>query len=235
MKKQDYNLLSEDELTALSAEKIGSDPNWVSRALVAIYAKQTEEEQITDQTTEHNGVGFSGVDAGFCSSLAKWVISGKALTPKQLTAAYKIMPKYARQLARIVKGSDLLPHKGPELRPGEFDLSFFDKPDDPNSLHGSAKAMGYTYPDLPDEVRVWGSGFTCLFTFFSFQPIEDDTNINVALYRGTGSNDCEYFLFIRLDNAPELAPEPTPAPAPTPAKATKRRGKRNALKVVADE
>ena len=46
----------------------------VMRGLVVIYSLQTEDEKKTEETSEHNGVGFSGVDAKFLSSLAKQVI-----------------------------------------------------------------------------------------------------------------------------------------------------------------
>lgn len=76
---------------------------WLYRGLVTIYNYQTADEQAADATAHDNGVGFSGCDAPFLSSLAKQVISRGFLTPTQLTFARKKMVKYAGQLLRIAE------------------------------------------------------------------------------------------------------------------------------------
>jgi hypothetical protein len=73
----------------------------VCRAVLAIYEKQTENEQATDSTAEQNGVGFNGADAGFGSSLAKQYAERGSLSPRQIACARKMMRKYAGQLAEI--------------------------------------------------------------------------------------------------------------------------------------
>lgn len=73
----------------------------VIRSIVKIFEKQTEDEQQTDSTNHHNGVGYNGVDAEFMSSLAKQVLAGKKLTEKQMVHARKKIKKYAKQLTRI--------------------------------------------------------------------------------------------------------------------------------------
>jgi hypothetical protein len=84
-------------------EKIATDDRWLLRGLVAIYHKQTEDEQRDAATKHTNGVGFTGVDATFASSLAEQVIRRGSLSPKQMIFARKIMKKYAAQLVRIAK------------------------------------------------------------------------------------------------------------------------------------
>lgn len=105
------------EMTAEFKEKIGSDDFWAARAVLAIYARQTADEQQTDETRHENGVGFNGRDAEFLSSIAKQLQERGftketrdrvPLSYKQLAAIRKSMKKYAGQLARIVRESQLV-------------------------------------------------------------------------------------------------------------------------------
>ena len=84
-------------------EKLITDQRWLMRGIVAIFEKQTWDEQQTEQTTEHNGVGFNGIDAELMSSFAKQIQRGRVLSTKQLAFAQKKMPKYAGQLLHIAK------------------------------------------------------------------------------------------------------------------------------------
>lgn len=76
----------------------------VMRSIVKIFEKQTEDEQRSEQTTHHNGVGFNGVDGEFMSSLAKQIIERGTLTQKQLEYGRKKIKKYAGQLTKIANG-----------------------------------------------------------------------------------------------------------------------------------
>lgn len=80
-----------------------SDSNWLYRGILAIFNKQTYDEQQSETTKEDNGVGFNGVDAYMLSSFAKQIAAGRTLSPKQLAIARKKMPKYAGQLIQIAK------------------------------------------------------------------------------------------------------------------------------------
>lgn len=77
----------------------------VCRALVAIYSRQTHQEQISGTTKEHNGVGFSAYDAEFLSSLAEQVKTRGTLSPRQLELARKKVKSYWRQLLEIAATS----------------------------------------------------------------------------------------------------------------------------------
>lgn len=86
---------------------------WLERGIAAIYNKQTEDEQMAEQTVHNNGVGFNGIDADIMSSFAKHIIAHnqnkrlglwtypKPLSRKQYNTARNIMGKYAGQLAKI--------------------------------------------------------------------------------------------------------------------------------------
>ena len=72
------------------------------------YNFQTDEEQVIEDTKEHNGVGFNGVDGHILSSFAtqilRWENDKKyksPLSPKQMIIARKRIVKYSGQLAKI--------------------------------------------------------------------------------------------------------------------------------------
>jgi hypothetical protein len=85
-------------------EKIKTDDNWLIRGLLAIYDRQTEEEQSNHTTNVHNGIGFSAFDAEFMTNVAKWYNNKGFLSEKQLMHVRKKMLKYSGQLARIANG-----------------------------------------------------------------------------------------------------------------------------------
>lgn len=76
----------------------------VERGVVAIWQRQTADEQSTDTTRHSNGIGFSGWSAHSGSYYAKWVESGRRLTGKHLDKARKIVLHHAAQLTRIANG-----------------------------------------------------------------------------------------------------------------------------------
>lgn len=73
----------------------------VLRGLAVIYGRQTRDEQDSEFTKHNNGIGFSGFDANFLTSLAKQVEQRGYLTPKQMVYARKRMLRYAGQLAKV--------------------------------------------------------------------------------------------------------------------------------------
>lgn len=81
-----------------------TNDNAVLRGVVVIYSLQTADEKAVGETREHNGVGFSGVDAEFMSSIAKFILSRGYLTDKQMTYARKKILKYAGQLTKVANG-----------------------------------------------------------------------------------------------------------------------------------
>ena len=84
---------------------VTSKPNWAERAILALYAKQTSDEQAQDATHHLNAQGFNSCDAEILSSFARWIQSGHHLSEKQLAIAFKKLGKYAGQLERIAQGS----------------------------------------------------------------------------------------------------------------------------------
>lgn len=87
---------------------------WVVRGILAIYDRQTFDEQASHITKHNNGIGFNGVDAeiltSFAEQIIKWMNGGKAysspLSPKQMEIARRKIIKYSRQLAEIANRKD---------------------------------------------------------------------------------------------------------------------------------
>lgn len=78
---------------------------WLLRGLVAIYNKQTEDEQSNGTTSHDNGIGFNGVDAFILTSIAQQFISRGFVSPKQKDIVRKKMLKYSGQLTLIANGA----------------------------------------------------------------------------------------------------------------------------------
>ncbi len=84
------------------AAKLESDDKWLVRGLLAIHARQTEEEKATETTKEQNGIGFNGVDANILTDLVnQYKRTNGYLSVRQIALIRKKMKKYAGQLARI--------------------------------------------------------------------------------------------------------------------------------------
>lgn len=71
------------------------------RALIQLYDCQTAEEKSSCETTEHNGMGFNGVDAPILSSFAEFYIKRGFLSEKQMILARKKLVKYTKQLTLL--------------------------------------------------------------------------------------------------------------------------------------
>ena len=84
-------------------ELLQTDMRWLTRGIVAIYERQTYDEQRSESTKHFNKRGFRGSDAKFLTSLAKWIIAGRSLTEKQTYVARKRMDKYAGQICTCIK------------------------------------------------------------------------------------------------------------------------------------
>ena len=85
-------------------ENIQKDDKWLARSILAIYQKQTADEQSSQRTKHENGVGFNRVDAKFMSSLALFFQVNGYFSPKQKAIARKKIVKYKNQLALIANG-----------------------------------------------------------------------------------------------------------------------------------
>ena len=86
-------------------EKISTSDNWLYRGVLAIYGRQTDNEQVTQSTKENNGIGFNGCDAQIMSSFAEQLSTRGFLTDKQKVIARNKMIKYCGQLSKIANAN----------------------------------------------------------------------------------------------------------------------------------
>jgi len=75
----------------------------VERAILAIFNRQTEDEQNVGMTKHTNGRGFNGTDAHLGSYYAKWLMSNRRLSGRHLMKARLMMMKYAKQLVEVAQ------------------------------------------------------------------------------------------------------------------------------------
>lgn len=91
-----------ETLTATIVEKLSTDPKWIKRAIVALYRKQTADEQATKETGVDNFQGFNKPDARRMTFVAEWLLSGKTLSDQKALEVYgPKLKKYRKQLAKI--------------------------------------------------------------------------------------------------------------------------------------
>jgi len=89
-------------------EMLVTSSAWQLRALMVIYDRQTPMEKATEETKEHNHIGFSGAHAEICSSLALQYLDRKYLSPKQMNILAKIMPRYWKQVMSVTDEQKLI-------------------------------------------------------------------------------------------------------------------------------
>lgn len=84
------------------SSKLSTDPRWVEAAILALYTRQTTDEQAGGVTRHDNSQGFTAADARRMSFVAEFLKGGKHLTREKALGTYsRRLQKYAGQLARI--------------------------------------------------------------------------------------------------------------------------------------
>lgn len=83
-------------------KKIKTNPRWALRAALRIHQQQTREEQVFSATLESNGVGFNSHDSPIiCPIVERYLRTGE-VTGRGYYQLQKRMPKYVKQLWRLV-------------------------------------------------------------------------------------------------------------------------------------
>lgn len=78
---------------------IDANDQAVARALMIVYANQTDGERRSRQTIEDNGVGFTGCDAEVLTEVAeKWKQWGRWASPRQANFVRRKVRKYHKQI-----------------------------------------------------------------------------------------------------------------------------------------
>lgn len=81
------------------ADLLKSNDRAVEKAMVALYNRQTSDEQRDSHTRHDNQRGFRANHASKGSYYARWVIGGRPLSGRHLTNARNIALHYTQQLA----------------------------------------------------------------------------------------------------------------------------------------
>lgn len=84
-------------------KELKTNPKAVTRGILALYDRQTDDERVNRTTSSSNGMGFNSHDAAFLSSLAMQIYKKGFLTEKQLEKGREKMLKYSGQIARMVE------------------------------------------------------------------------------------------------------------------------------------
>lgn len=91
---------------ATVAELIDTNPQFMERALIKIYDRQTEDEKVAKITHYHNHVGFSAAHASKMCYYAKWVLSGRKLSGPHLEKCKAILKKYRKQILHEIAAAN---------------------------------------------------------------------------------------------------------------------------------
>jgi hypothetical protein len=75
----------------------------VERAIVAIYERQTSDEQVTGETRHHNRRGFASCHAHLGTYYAKWIMSDRHLDGQHLQRARRMVQCYSKQLLQVAE------------------------------------------------------------------------------------------------------------------------------------
>lgn len=87
---------ADQPLVASITKAIDENPAAAMRAIVIIGDNQTADEINQQATLEHNGIGFTGVDAKYGTWLYRQIKANIPLSQKSLDGCKRIAKKYAR-------------------------------------------------------------------------------------------------------------------------------------------
>jgi len=140
-------------------ERLQKSDKTVTRAIVAIYQYQTDDEKVAEMTKYNNGVGFNGCDAMIGTSFAQQIIKGRTLSYKQMAIARKIIIKYAGQLANIANIKEA--QKVQEQKPKEINCDASDLDNGKCPYCGGVLYSGEVKTDNEGEIICWKVSCNC--------------------------------------------------------------------------
>lgn len=110
MKKRDFEPFpgfTKIEVEAYIRMKLKEDQDWLKRACVRIYEKQTIEEREKGRSIHYNGVGFNRHDGPLMSSIAKSIKRGRQLSKQEFEKMQEIIPRYSSQIIKMADRENL--------------------------------------------------------------------------------------------------------------------------------
>ena len=76
-------------------------------ALLRVYDNQHECEQLSGESTEQNGQGFTKYDSEILTSISQFLQNRRFLTAKQMAIVHRRIPKYWRQVVEGLSPAEL--------------------------------------------------------------------------------------------------------------------------------
>lgn len=83
--------------------KIKTHRGWAATALIAVWKRQTAEEQRIKSVIFSNGKGFNSCDVFILSKISEYCLSTHRLTDRQWAIVRRRLPKYWKQLLEIAE------------------------------------------------------------------------------------------------------------------------------------
>lgn len=94
------------EAKSIVRQMLLTNNEWLVRGLVALLARQVEDEITAETTKYRNARGFNSSDAAILTSLGRQWQTRQWLSDRQMTLVRRKMLKYSGQLARIARGEE---------------------------------------------------------------------------------------------------------------------------------
>ena len=142
-----YKAMSDQALAEHIRQRVGMNPAWARRALLALYDEHTEAEKADPSFHESNGMGFSPQDQEFLTSLAEQALRDQTFSSKQFGWLYNLLPKYSKQLVKLVRAQE----KMQELAIPEVYYIKIEVDNSMRLMRGLTGVMGFDPLHMPDE------------------------------------------------------------------------------------
>ena len=119
-------------MTDFLKHKLSTDKHFSENALFKIFERQTDEEKARGYTTDHNNIGFNGIDGKLLTNLVENISKKRKSNPtyrfsnKQFQVIiFKRMPKYWKQILDISDNDKLEKYYNKHMKNGlQLQLSF---------------------------------------------------------------------------------------------------------------
>ena len=195
-----YKAMTDEQLANHIRERLGMNPQWARRALLALYDEQTEaEQQDPENVHESNGRGFSENDQKFLSSLAEQARRGESFSQKQLGWLYTLLPKYAKQMVKLVREME-------KMEQAVILKLYFNQITIDNSMKmmkGLSGPLGLDPMAMPDEILITNPREDIFFPFKLAEVYAPEGRVTCYLYKGT-VDGVDWIFYVEVAEEEEL-------------------------------
>ena len=194
-----YKAMTDEALADHIRERVGMNPAWARRALLALYDEQTEAEKADPTFHESNGMGFSPQDQEFLSSLAEQALRHETFSSKQLGWLYKLLPKYSKQIVKLIRTLEKMEQVGVvELYYIQIEVD-----NSMRMMRGLTGPLNLDPRDMPNEIVI-RSPDNELRRLFTIKEVYTKEGIASAFVYTTIIREVEWTLYIEVGEEEEL-------------------------------